>query len=61
MNQLWKLQHSINKTNMEQDQRLLEMINALIKIVEDHEADMLKMADRINELTKEVSKLKEGR
>lgn len=61
MNQLWEVQRSINKTNMEQDKRLLEMINVLIKIVEDHEADMLKMADRINELTKEVSKLKEGR
>lgn len=61
MNQLWEVQRSINKTNMEQDKRLLEMINVLIKIVEDHEADMVKMADRINELTEEVSKLKEGR
>lgn len=54
-NKLWELQDLINKNNNAQIQGILKQLRLLISIVEDQEEDMKKMADKINELERQIS------
>lgn len=61
MNELWKMQHEINENTNYQIGLLIDQIGRLINIIEDHEKDMEKMVEHINNLTKEVEELKSNR
>lgn len=58
---LWEVQHKINVANMESMKDAWETIGKLAHILEDHERDMIKMCNKINELEKELNTLKEGK
>lgn len=53
-------QININQNNFERFKMLGDLVEKLYKIVEDHENDMMKMAEKINELQAEISKMKES-
>lgn len=62
---LWQTQLDRNNLYDEQIRMLIEQIGMLIEqlrimvnIVEDHEKDMLKMCDKINELERQLSEIK---
>lgn len=52
---LWEIQKSINENNNTQIMALLKQIELLVSILEDHENDMKKMAEKINELERQLS------
>ena len=58
---LWEVQHKINVANMNNFKDVWDMVSKLAHILEDHERDMIKMCNKINELEKELNKLKEGK
>ena len=55
---LWEIQKQINDLNREKTDVLTKQLLHVINILEDHEKDMMKMAERINHLEKELSELK---
>ena len=55
---LWESQQKINEVTRMQITLLITQIDNLIGILEDHEKDMVKMAEEINRLNKELSELK---
>lgn len=61
MDGLWEVQKVINENNNAQMGMMIEQLRMMIGIIEDHEKDMEKMAEHINELEKEISELKNGR
>ena len=54
-NKLWEIQKTINENNNAQVMALIKQIELLVSIVEDHENDMKRMADKINELERQIS------
>ena len=52
-----KLQHMVNEAHNSQFELFNKRIEILVKIIEDHEEDMVKMANKINELEKRISKI----
>lgn len=61
MDELWKIQKEINNNNNMQISLIIKQLDTLISIIEDHEKDMIKMVEHINNLEKEVSELKSNR
>ena len=61
MDELWKMQKEINNNNNMQISLIIKQLDTLISIIEDHEKDMIKMVEHINNLEKEVSELKSNR
>lgn len=55
-NKLWEIQKTINENNNAQVMALIKQIELLVSIIEDHENDMKRMADKINELERQISK-----
>ena len=51
----WKLQSNINENTQTQLECMNKQIEILIGIVEDHEKDMIAMADIINNLTRQLN------
>lgn len=55
---LWQTQLERNNLCDEQIKMLIGQIGILMDIVQDHEKDMLKMCDKINELERQLSEIK---
>ena len=55
---LWESQKEINEVMGMQVTLLITQVDNLINILEDHEKDMVRMAEEINRLNKELSELK---
>lgn len=58
MNPLWESQKIINENTNMQMSLMIQQLNIIISVIEDHENDMKCMADEINRLNKELSELK---
>lgn len=54
-NKLWEIQKTINENNNAQVMALIKQMELLVSIIEDHENDMKRMADKINELERQIS------
>ena len=57
---LWKTQMNINDQTNTQIRLLIQQIDFLIRVVEDHEKDMKMMADEINSLKYQLSQKAES-
>lgn len=51
-----KAQMLINENYNLQIELILKQLNIMLEIIEDHEKDMIKMAEEINELKQQLSK-----
>ena len=51
-------QIKVNDCNQEKFDIVVKQLEFLVKVVEDHENDMEKMAKKINELEKQISEMK---
>ena len=61
MSPLWTVQKEINENTKLQMDMMIKQIGLLVGIIEDHEKDMERMAEHINNLEKEISELKSNR